>query len=275
MPGLVANDEQATENMQAKRMGRERARTAQVVSHYGTSIWVSDWRTQYTVSGDEFPLADNGDGTVTMPPGTAINVTITDKDNGGFVTVSDGLPVPNYLNPRSLLPQIGVRVPLSGSALDEFNERKNRLLALLNNEDSACAKYLRKTVGVSGSRVARTLRAQRPFDGEKTTLTMAGAGIMRPGTTEELEDGVYVSSTETVASFFSKPFASAVHAGAASSKTGATPLDVYYGSGLDEYVILHETLHILLGLKDKDLTARGADLKSLARAGCNSVGDPF
>ena len=64
--------------------------------------------------------------------------------------------------------------------------------------------------------------------------------------------------------------------GAASSKTGATPFDVYYGStGIDEYVILHETLHILLGLKDKDLTARGADLQSLARAGCNSLGDPF
>src|SRR6185295_16493221 len=164
------------------------------------------------------------------------------------------------------------RVPLSGSALEDYIARRDRLLQLLNDPNSSCAKYLKNVVGVSGSRVARTVRAQRPFDGTKSTLTLAEAGILGPGSSAEIE-GVNISSSDTVSSFFNHPLASAVHAGAARASTGATLRDVYYSPGsTEEYTILHEALHTLLGAKDSELNARGADVNSLMKAGCNSTG---
>lgn len=59
--------------------------------------------------------------------------------------------------------------------------RREGLLKLLRDKNSDCAKFLKDKVGVSASRIARTVRGQRAFDGTRSTITMGNAGLVDRG----------------------------------------------------------------------------------------------
>jgi len=173
------------------------------------------------------------------------------------------------------MPQRSGRVPLSGEKLDEYLKARESLLSLLEDDDSDCSKYLKKTLGVTGSRVARTVRNQRPFNGDASTLSLEDAGIL-PRNSVTSEEGIVISSKMPVNEFFALRVAIAASAGFARRSTGADARDVYFAPVIfTEEEILHESLHILLGASDADLKKRKGDLGALAAAGCNSLGHAY
>lgn len=152
--------------------------------------------------------------------------------------------------------------------LSRYTEVRDRLVKLLRDKNSDCAKFLRDKVGVSGSRVARTILGQRAFDGMASTISLEGAGILPRGSSTMIGNQT-VLSIASVAEFFARGAFEAVQASHARASTGATLNDVYYSKGsLFDAVILHEALHTLLGASDPQLDARHADAMSLQEGGC-------
>lgn len=134
--------------------------------------------------------------------------------------------------------------------------------------NSDCSKFLEKQFGINGSRIARTVRGQRAFDGQASTISMQDAGLLRPGTVAIVE-GVITRSTDSVSKFFEWRVASA-QAGDARASTGATANDVYYlPLVFFEEQILHEALHTFLGSSGSE---DKIDAQVLSNGGCNSSG---
>ena len=146
-------------------------------------------------------------------------------------------------------PQNPSRVPLSGDNLQKYKNERDRLLRLLRDRNSECSKFLLSQLGLSGTRIARTVSSQRPFDATASTLSMGDAG---------LNPRIGLVSDFSVKDFFAESGASAGAAVYARSSTGATLRDVYYAPfGLYASSILHESLHIFFGpLNDPDLATR-------------------
>jgi len=104
---------------------------------YPTSIWVDDWILQYSVSGTDFSMVINSDGSVSFPKGPI--VTITAHDAGYFITAADGLKLSNDAVARSLQQAS----PLSKAEVDKLRENLQKFLdqpecgtfinAMLNN----------------------------------------------------------------------------------------------------------------------------------------------
>ena len=169
-------------------------------------------------------------------------------------------------------PQNSGRVRLSGDAREEYLNTRNQLLKLLKDKNSDCAKFLRDVVGISASRIARTVRAQRAFDGDASTISMEGAGLLPRGSIGEVE-GYFTQSSARVSEFFAGRRATAAQAGFARASTGASQNDVYYlPGGFMEQQILHEALHTFFGASEGELDKRHADLTSLGHAGCSLIG---
>jgi YD repeat-containing protein len=183
-----------------------------------------------------------------------------------FASTTSGLQ-PNYIEPQDT-----GRVPLTGDTFKKYEEVRQKLLKLLLDKNSDCAKFLRTKVGISGSRIARTVAAQRPFDGRASTISAADAGLLPVGVSTHMGN-VEIKSTDQVNSF-ARIGADAVQAGYARASTGATFHDVYYFSNdfFSEAQILHEAIHTLLGTGDDELRSRHADLQSLGKGGCNFLG---
>lgn len=131
-------------------------------------------------------------------------------------------------------------------------------------------------LGLSGSRIARTVSGQRAFDATSSTITMGNAGLDR-------QRGLF--GDWTVQRFFAEIGARAGSAGYATPDDGgATLLDVYYApDGLRASTILHESLHAFfgegipddpelarrLGISREEFDAGGHAIDSaLERAGC-------
>ncbi len=160
------------------------------------------------------------------------------------------------------------RAPLTGDMLSRFTETRDRLVKLLRDKNSDCAKFLRDKVGVSGSRVARTILGQRAFDGAASTISLEDAGTLPRGSYTTVGNQ-NIQSTASVSEFLARGGGSAVQASYARASTGATFNDVYYlGIGIHGSTILHEALHTLLGASDEALDKKGADVVSLTKAGC-------
>jgi hypothetical protein len=70
------------------------------VVNYGSSIWVDEWQLRYSVSGTDVLIVIGPDGSASMPQGPI--VTTIAENHGHFITGSEGLPLSNYLMPRSL-----------------------------------------------------------------------------------------------------------------------------------------------------------------------------
>ena len=163
-----------------------------------------------------------------------------------------GAPVYGYdAGYEFLIPQnTGQRVPLSGDNLSKFRSERDRLLKLLRDKNSECAKFLRSQLGLSGTRIANTVLGQRPFDATASTLTMGAAGLQpRNGLVSDF----------AVNDFFQQAGSSAGTAVYARASQGATLRDGYYApSGIVAPAILHESLHIFFGpnLNDPELAAR-------------------
>lgn len=156
----------------------------------------------------------------------------------------------DYFGKMSAAPQNPARVPLSGDNLNQYRNERDRLLKLLRDKNSDCAKFLRSQLGLSGSRIARTVSSQRPFDATASTLTMGAAGLQpRNGLVSDF----------AVNDFFQQAGASSGTAVNARASQGATLRDVYYTpAGIVASVILHESLHIFFGpnLNDPELATR-------------------
>lgn len=145
----------------------------------------------------------------------------------------------------ALGPQQPERVKLSGEKLEDYINTRKHLVELLKDDDSDCAKYLKKIVGVSGSRVARTVLAQRPFNGDASTLSLEDAGLLSRNSTDPVTG---LPSTAPVNRYFGTRVAGSAQAGFARASTGASFNDVYYVPiAFFEGQILHEALHTLLG----------------------------
>lgn len=178
-------------------------------------------------------------------------------------------------------PQDTGRVPLSGEALADYLATRDNLVKLLKDKESECAKYLSKTVGISGSRIARTVLAQRPFDGDASTVSLEDAGIVPRGGPIDIGGGYALPSTAQVRDFFGvRPrIAFAAQAGYARASTGATFHDVYYVPipVFSESTILEEALHTFLGSQgsDAEIESRKVDSTDLQSAGCNSTGRAY
>jgi hypothetical protein len=137
---------------------------------------------------------------------------------------------------------------LTGYKLVIFNSAREILEAQLKDPNSACAKFLKDTLGFSGSRIAKALRGMRAFDGEASTITLGDAGLL-PHTHKD-------ANTRT-SNYFATPLLVAAQARYASSEDrGASPRDVYFGVSFFARDVLHEVLHIFTGLDDKGLAAR-------------------
>jgi len=123
-------------------------------------------------------------------------------------------------------------------------------------------------LGISGSRIARTVRGQRAFDGSTSTITAGNAGLL-PATDPRANQTV----SHLLATDPRSP--TAAQAGYARASTGASLNDVCYKPEyfFFESQILHESLHTFLGanLSDTDMKKIGADQTSLGNAGCNST----
>jgi RHS repeat-associated protein len=135
----------------------------------------------------------------------------------------------------------GESVRLSGEANRRFMEESDRLRTILKDPNSSCSRFLLKTLGLKGSRIAKTVKNQRAFDATLSTLTLREAGI---------QPSIGILSDTPVNEFFAMnpgvDAAAAVFAD--SSDSGAQPFDVYYQpSSINATVILHESLHVFYG----------------------------
>jgi hypothetical protein len=163
------------------------------------------------------------------------------------------------------------RSALTGDELEEYTAMRDHLLDLLTKPNSDCAKYLKTSVGVDPSEVAETVRAQRAFNGNTSTLSTGRAGLLPPG--DHYVEGAWVSARDSVRSLFRNPRINAAQAGYPRRGTGATRNDVYYAPGrYTETTILHEALHTFLRGNDDVLKKRNADSFILDTYGCNSLG---
>ena len=170
-------------------------------------------------------------------------------------------------------PQDSGRVPLDEKSQNEYDDLQNHLLGLLENPDSDCAKYLENVLHVSPADIANTVRAQRPFDGTRSTLSLRNAGLVNPR--GKNREGRRVSSRESVRKFFSRTYSVAAQAGYPRAGTGGTINDVYYHPGwFDSTTILHEALHTHLDKDDSQL-GKKADLVALGHAGCGPSGRAY
>jgi RHS repeat-associated protein len=187
-----------------------------------------------------------------MTPGECLCATVPEACYGKRKPIEDGGGVGEGADePR--------RVPLFGDRLAQYQNQRARLIRVLKDATSDCSKYLLEKLGLSGSRVARSVRAQRAFDGMLSTISMVTAGLDR-------SQGMF--SDMTVQEFFEQAQPEAKQAEFASAAQGATIFDVYYApSGLYAGAILHETLHYFLGISDENLAARlGVDISQGSRA---------
>lgn len=217
--------------------------------------------------GERFEVIYDANGKI-VSQRSAYDPSLAQTNYGDESPIYDpeGLPDP------TLLPQSSGRVALTGKGLDTYKAAHKRLLELLGDKNSACAKYLAQKIGVSANRIARTVRAQRAFDAKASTISMENAGLLPKGTTTK--GGI--QSIMAVKDAFNLEAANAVQAHYARASTGASFNDVYFlPGGTSPTTILHEALHTLLGADDDKLMERHADVLSLANAGCNSTGQPL
>ena len=116
------------------------------------------------------------------------------------------------------------------------------------------------------------MRAQRPFDGNNSTISNEDAGLLPRGHSIQL-DKLTIRSTDPVNIWRATGY-SAIQAGHARPSTGARFHDVYYfhTAFFSEAEILHEALHALLGAGDHVLLATNANLAALGKGGCNLTG---
>ena len=184
--------------------------------------------------------------------GFGVKIGGTPQWNPNVVSILSGGPsaLSRYIIVNlTAVAQTGVRVPLSGVLLALFISERNRLLKLLKDKNSDCAKFLKKQIGLAGSRIAKTVRGQRPFDAMASTLNMGPAG---------LNPRIGLFSDTSVPDFFQQSGASAGQANYARASMGATFRDVYYApKGIYASSILHESLHTFYGpLNDPELASR-------------------
>lgn len=140
------------------------------------------------------------------------------------------------------------RAPLTPTQKAAFDSNVALLLLLLKNKDSDCFKFLKSKLGLSGTRIARTVQGIRPFNGFASTLSLKNAGILPQRNT---------LSSHSVAALFGVLAPGAAQAGFATrDDRGATQLDVYFGTGFRPQDILHETLHAFYGASDSALAAK-------------------
>ncbi len=138
----------------------------------------------------------------------------------------------------------GVRVPLQGTKLANFNSEVGRLVFLLQLPASDCSRFLTLHLGndARGSFLLDAVLSQRAFDGELSTISLKDAGI------SPLEPTIQVNE------FLGLTQADAIRTDSYRQGFFATEKDVYYSSsGIKAPVILHETLHYYLGLGDMEL----------------------
>ena len=188
-----------------------------------------------------------------------------------------------YITPNFV--QNGERVPLSGSVADLFVSERKFLLSLLNDPDSECAKFLKKTFGFNASRIAKAVRGVRAWDADESTITMGAAGLTPyhdPETGKPNGEAYATVQGYFLAQAIAGNPTSAMQAG----YSPQTMRDVYFsnmsmgGESLSAQLILHETLHMFTGLNDKKLAKRlGVTIKpgdsseitkALKRGGCGS-----
>jgi len=140
------------------------------------------------------------------------------------------------------------RAPLNPLQKITYDANVALLLLYLKDKNSACAKFLKAKLGISGTRLARTVEGIRPFNGYASTISIKNAGLLPQRST---------LSSYSVAALFAATGASAAQAGFATrDDRGARQLDIYFGSVFKSQDILHETLHAFLGLSDAQLAAR-------------------
>jgi RHS repeat-associated protein len=140
------------------------------------------------------------------------------------------------------------RAPLNPLQKITFDANVALLLLYLKDKNSACAKFLKAKLGISASRLVRTVEGIRPFNGYASTISIKNAGLLPQRNT---------LSSYSVAALFAATGASAAQAGFATrDDRGARQLDIYFGSVFKSQDILHETLHAFLGLSDAKLAAR-------------------
>jgi len=129
---------------------------------------------------------------------------------------------------------------LTGDRRKEYvaarNVAHNRL-----HSSKECREFL-KSQGISANDVAKTLNRQIAYDGTKSTISMAGAGLL-----PESDPDAKMSVPDFLKTFR----VDAIVALAGGSKTRN---DVYYGDKpFTAEMIIHEALHTLLGVNDIDL----------------------
>ncbi len=134
------------------------------------------------------------------------------------------------------------RVRLWDGSLALYIGERARLLRILRNKSSECAKFLRSKLGINGTRIARTVQSVRQFSGPDSTISASDAGLLPNGDPRSVQD------------IFAQYDPYAATAGYARASRGATLRDVYFSTkGLNASTILHESLHVFTGLNDDQL----------------------
>jgi YD repeat-containing protein len=166
----------------------------------------------------------------------------------------------------------GDRVALSGEDLERYKQQRDHLVELLRDKGSDCSRFLKKQLGLNGSRLAKTVLGIRAFDGPASMISMGDAGLVPRNYNgwpqHYLPTGTYfkVDPVYAATAMFNK------------QRLG----DVYFNpsgrySGITAPTILHESLHLFLGIVDdfkleERLGLRDPDTHSitvaLSNAGC-------
>jgi hypothetical protein len=105
--------------------------------NFGGSVWVDEWSLAHSVSGDDFLMNVNADGSVSMPTdesgqptGVVPTVTIKATKGGYFITASDGPKSRNHPAQTRSNPQ---------NTLDDLLQQGRTELISRINEQKACA----------------------------------------------------------------------------------------------------------------------------------------
>ena len=159
--------------------------------------------------------------------------------------------------------KVGEKVPLSGDRLKKYNEKRDIIRNKLKNSKK-CRDFL-ISKGIDPDLALQALNFQNAYDGEKSTISRLEAGVVGQEYRLDTIEGANYAYASIDHDFNDKYFPpgkrekiQAITAFYQENQimelSSFARNDVYYrGSGINTGTILHEALHSLTGLHDKEL----------------------
>ena len=177
-----------------------------------------------------------------------------------------------FLNLGGVQTQSGSKAKLSERDQKQYETQRAGVLDRLDNISKKCRDFLEKA-GLAVSDVISAVKLQQAYDGEKSTISMNDAGYYEEGSLSQFAPERRAGLlNQRMSDFIPKnaKAATALFPGGQLGNTVAERSTVYFqidysngvfglgrgyksNSGLTQSIILHEAIHSLSGLRDKEL----------------------